>query len=294
MTAPNSRIPDHPISRVVPSKRPDAGLWIVATPIGNLRDMTARAFDVLAAADLVACEDTRRTGRLLAAAGIESKLLSYHDHSSAKKRERLIEHLKEGKLVALVSDAGTPLISDPGYKLVRDALEENLPVTCAPGPSAPLAALVISGLPTDRFLFAGYLPARDQARRKAIEELAGVRASLIFLESPRRLAASLEVMKEILGDRPAAVARELTKLHEEVRRGGLSALAAAFGGSPAPKGEVVILIGPPPDIPPADAETLLDNALRSMSVRDAVAAVATETGQRRKEIYARALRRQKP
>ena len=293
MTAPNSRIPDHPISRTVASKRPDAGLWIVATPIGNLGDMTARAFDVLEAADIVACEDTRRTGRLLAAVGIKSKLLSYHDHSSPERRARLIEHLRQGKLVALVSDAGTPLISDPGYRLVRDALEENLPVTCAPGPSAPLAALVISGLPTDRFLFAGYLPARDQARRKAIEELAGVRASLIFLESPRRMAASLEVMEEILGDRPAAVARELTKLHEEVRRGGLAALAAAFSDVPAPKGEVVILIGPPPDIPAADAETLLENALQSMSVRDAVAMVAAETGQQRRGIYARALRKQK-
>ena len=265
----------------------------MATPIGNLRDMTARALDVLAAADIVACEDTRRTGRLLAAVGIKCKLLSYHDHSSPEKRARLIEHLREGKLVALVSDAGTPLISDPGYKLVRDALERSLPVTCAPGPSAPLAALVVSGLPTDRFLFAGYLPAKDRARRKAIKELASVRASLIFLESPRRLAASLEVMEEILGDRPAAVARELTKLHEEVRRGSLSELAAAFVGDPAPKGEAVILIGPPPETPPADAETLLDAALQSMSVRDAAATVAAETGQPRKEVYARALRKQK-
>ena len=267
------------------------GLYIVATPIGNLGDLSPRAAEILAAADLVACEDTRVTGRLLAARGIETRLTAYHDHSTPAARAALIERLKEGKIVALVSDAGTPLISDPGYKLVRDAADAGFFVTAAPGPSSVLAALVVSGLPTDRFLFAGYLPSRDKARRDAIAEFAGLNATLVFLDSPKRLAASLAALREILGDRLAAVAREMTKLHEEVRRGTLAALAADYADEPPPRGEAVIVVGPPAGEAdaPADIDALLADALSTMSVRDAAATVAAATGAPRKDVYRRAL-----
>ena len=270
-----------------------AGLCIVATPIGNLGDLTPRAAEIIRTADIVACEDTRVTAKLLSANGISGRMIAYHDHSNEQDRERLIELLKRGNSVALVSDAGTPLISDPGYKLVRAAVVAGIPVTCAPGPSSPIAALVVSGLPSDRFLFAGYLPAKSVQRRADLATLAAVPATLIFLESTRRLANSLADMSETLGVRDAAVARELTKLHEEVRRGTLADLAGRYAAEPAPRGEAVIVVGPPGDAAVAaeDLDALLDRALAIMSVRDAAATVAAATGRPRKEVYARALAR---
>lgn len=266
-------------------------LYIVATPIGNLGDLTMRARDILAAADLVACEDTRVTGKLLSAFGLKRPLIAYNDHNADKVRPTLLDAVRQGKAVALVSDAGTPLISDPGYKLVRDAAEAGLAVTAAPGPSALLAALVLAGLPTDRFLFAGFLPPKSGARRSALGELASVPATLVFYESGPRLAASLADMAAVLGDRPGAVARELTKLFEEVRRDPLSALAAHYAEAGPPKGEIVIVVGAPAE-QEASADTLdaaLRRALAGNSTRDAAALVAGETGLPRKQVYARAL-----
>lgn len=277
--------------KITPAKSLTPALYIVATPIGNLGDLTMRARDILAAADLVACEDTRVTGKLLSAFGLKRPLLAYNDHNAEKVRPTLLEAVRQGKAVALVSDAGTPLISDPGYKLVRDAAEAGLAVTAAPGPSALLAALVLAGLPTDRFLFAGFLPPKSGARRTALGELASVPATLVFYESGPRLAASLADMAAVLGDRPAAVARELTKLFEEVRRDPLSALAAHYAEAGPPKGEIVIVVGAPAE-QAASADTLdaaLRRALQDNSTRDAAALVAGETGLPRKQVYARAL-----
>jgi 16S rRNA (cytidine1402-2'-O)-methyltransferase len=278
------------------SKRQQAvatGLNIVATPIGNADDITLRALATLRAADVIACEDTRVTVKLLARHGIATPLLAYHEHNAERVRPQLLERLRRGETVALVSDAGTPLVSDPGFKLVRDALAEELPVTTLPGPSAPIAALVLSGLPSDRFLFAGFLPPKTVGRRGVLTELARVPATLIFFESGARLAASLADMAETLGERPAAVARELTKFYEEVRRGTLGALAAQYRDGEPPRGEIVVLIGPPAvEAPAADAETVdaqLRAALDGMSVRDASAAVAAATGLPRRALYARAL-----
>ncbi len=282
-----------------PSKRRQKaapGLYIVSTPIGNLGDLSPRAIDIMTAADLIACEDTRVTGRLLSLHGIDTGMTPYHDHSSPAARDNIIQRLKDGKTVALVSDAGTPLISDPGYRLVRDAVDAGIMVTAAPGPSSPLTALVLSGLPSDRFFFAGYLPPKDKARRDILAEVAGLRATLIFLESPKRLAASVAAMADILGDRPAAVAREMTKLHEEVRRGGLVDLARQYADMAPPKGEAVVVIGPPAadGVAAADIDGMLADALASMSVRDAAATVAAATGIPRKEIYTRALAMARP
>ena len=268
-----------------------SGLYIVSTPIGNLGDLTKRAEEILASATLIACEDTRVTGKLLAKSGIKSRMIAYHDHSPPSVRHDLIERLKNGETVALVSDAGTPLVSDPGYKLVGEAVEAGLFVTAAPGPAAPMAALVLSGLPCDRFLFVGFLPAREKARRATIEEFVSVRATLIFLESPRRLGASLSTLADVLGERPVAVARELTKRYEEVTRGSLSELAAKYQNEVPPKGETVVVVGPPADIRPdlTDLDALLAKALECMSVRDAVSTVASVTGAPRKIVYRRAL-----
>ena len=267
---------------------------MVATPIGNLADISLRALEVLAKVDLIACEDTRTTRKLLTAHGIAARLTAYHDHNAARVRPKLMERLECGEAVALVSDAGTPLISDPGYKLVAAAAEANVTVTAVPGASAALAALTVAGLPSDRFLFAGFLPNKSGARRRTLAELAPVPASLVIYESARRLPASLADMAGVLGPRPAVVARELTKLHEEVRRGTLPALADHYGRAGPPKGEVVVVIGPPdPDSAAApDAEVLdsqLRAALRRASLRDAVAAVAEASGLPRKQVYVRAL-----
>jgi 16S rRNA (cytidine1402-2'-O)-methyltransferase len=268
------------------------GLFIVATPIGNASDITLRALEILREVDLIACEDTRVSAKLLTIHGIATRRLSYHDHNADRVRPQLLARLAAGERIALISDAGTPLISDPGYKLVRDAVAAGLRVHTAPGASAALAALVLSGLPSNRFLFAGFLDAKSLARRRELTELSRLEATLIFYESAPRLAASLNDMAEILGDRPAAVARELTKLFEEVARDGLAALARRYAEAGPPKGEIVIVVGPPLESPPAAAEdidTLLKEALGRASVRDAAAEIAARLGLPRREIYARAV-----
>ena len=271
------------------------GLHLVATPIGNLGDVTLRALWVLRNADRILCEDTRVTARLLSRFGIATPLSPYHDHNADRVRPIVLEALHRGEKVALVSDAGTPLVSDPGFKLVRDALANNLPVTAAPGPSAALTALILSGLPPEVFLFAGFLPPRSGARRRMLAQWAKLVAALVFFEGPSRLAASLSDMAEILSDRNVAVARELTKRYEEVRRGRLSALAEHYREAGPPRGEVVIVVGPPePEAPrEADIDTRLDRLLDTHSLRDAVAQLAAETGIPRRSLYDRALARQR-
>jgi len=271
------------------------GLYIVATPIGNLGDMSDRARDTLAAADVIACEDTRVTARLLTAFGIKRRTLRYDEHTAERIGAVLIERLKHGEVVALASDAGLPLVSDPGQRLVRAVVAAGIPVTVVPGPSAPLAALVVSGLPPEPFFFAGFLPTKGAARRAALDRFAGIPATLVFLEAPQRLAESLADIAAVLGPREAAVARELTKLHEEVRRGTPAELAAHYEAAP-PKGEIVIVVGPPQaDAAEQQAERRagLDERLRAAlatrSVRDAAAEVAAATGLPRREVYARAL-----
>ena len=265
----------------------------MATPIGNAEDITVRALKTLGAADVIVCEDTRVTAKLLARHAIERPLLAYHEHNAERMRPLLLERLRRGERVALVSDAGTPLISDPGFKLVRAALAEGLPVTTLPGPSAALAALVLSGLPSDRFLFAGFLPPKAAARRRALAELQAVNATLVFFEGAPRLADALADMAAVLGKRPAAVARELTKLYEEVRRGDLADLAAHYRAAGPPRGELAVVVAPPDRQAPALSEEALDRqlveALGTMSIRDASAAVAAATGRPRREVYARAL-----
>jgi 16S rRNA (cytidine1402-2'-O)-methyltransferase len=267
------------------------GLHIVATPIGNLRDISLRALDTLRGADLIAAEDTRVFAKLASAHGIAVPTVSYSDATQDANEPRLLRALAEGKRVALVSDAGMPLISDPGYRLVRAALAAGHAVTAVPGPSAVPMALALSGLPTDRFFFGGFLPAKAGERRRMIAEAAQIPATLVFFEAPHRLAASLADLVELLGDRPAAVARELTKLFEEVRRQPLSELAAHYAGVEA-KGEIALVIGPPgeAEAPTADAlDAALRDALAGASVKDAAAEVAARFGLRRREVYARAL-----
>lgn len=268
------------------------GLYPVATPIGNLRDITLRALDTLAQADLVVCEDTRVTGRLLAHFGIAARLRSYNDRNAARQRPAILEALNAGKSVALVSDAGSPLISDPGYRLVVDAIAAGHRVEAVPGPTAAIAALQVSGLPTDRFRFVGFLAPKDAKRRRQLAELAGETCTLIFYESGPRLAASLRAMADILGDRPAAVARELTKRYEEVRRGTLAELAAGF--DTAPKGEIVVVVGGRADDaarePGRDVDALIRAGLAAGdSVRSVADAVADTTGLPRRSVYQRAL-----
>jgi len=274
-----------------------SGLHLVATPIGNLRDITLRALETLAAADVIACEDTRVTHKLLDHYGIATPLTPYHEHNAAAARPKLLARLAAGAAIALVSDAGTPLISDPGFKLVRAACEAGHAVSAAPGPSAALAALAVAGLPTDRFFFEGFLPAKDGQRRSRIAELSRIPATLILYEGGSRVPRTLAALAEGLGARQAAVCREMTKLHEEIRRGELSALAQAYGDgaeeTPELRGEFTIVVAPPL----ADAETanadevdaLLRRALQHASVKDAVSDVAAATGRPRREIYQRAL-----
>jgi 16S rRNA (cytidine1402-2'-O)-methyltransferase len=268
-----------------------SGLHLVATPIGNLGDVTLRALETLAAADLIACEDTRVTARLLERYGIRTALTPYHDHNAAAARPKILARMRDGGAVALVSDAGTPLVSDPGYRLVRAAQEEGLAVTAVPGASAVLAALAVAGLPTDRFFFEGFLPPKDAARRTRIAELARIPATLVLFETGPRLAHALAALAEGLGERTAAVCRELTKLHEEVRRATLGALARAYAEGGETRGELVLVIAPP-ETRAATAEEideLLRQALRGQTVKDAVGAVAAATGAPRAEVYRRAL-----
>jgi len=267
------------------------GLYLVATPIGNLGDVTVRALAVLRRVDRIFCEDTRVTARLLARYAITTPLGRYHDHNAEQARPAILAALRRGERVALVSDAGTPLVSDPGYKLVQAALVENLPVTAIPGPSAALTALILSGLPPDQFLFAGFLPPRQAARRRTLERWSALDATLVFFESAGRLARSLADMTELLGDRRAAVARELTKLHEEIRRGRLADLAGHYRDAGPPRGEAVVVVGPPEPGEPdrAAIDTRLRAALADLGVRDAAAKLAVETGLPRSELYRRAL-----
>ncbi len=268
------------------------GLHIVATPIGNLRDLTLRALDTLREVDLIAAEDTRVFAKLASAYGIAVPTVAYSDATQDANEPRILRALAEGKRVALVSDAGMPLISDPGYRLVRAALEAGHAVTAAPGPSAVPMALALSGLPTDRFFFGGFLPAKAGERRRAIAEAAIIPSTLVFFEAPHRLAASLADLAELLGDRPAAVARELTKLFEEVRRASLAALASHYATETEARGEIVIVVGPPGEAAAPSAAALdaaLRQAMTSASVKDAAAEIAARFGLRRREVYARAL-----
>jgi 16S rRNA (cytidine1402-2'-O)-methyltransferase len=272
--------------------RPAAGLYLVATPIGNLRDITLRAVETLAGVDLIACEDTRVSRRLLDHFGIATPLVSYHEHNAAAMRPRLLARLGAGAAVALISDAGTPLISDPGYKLVRAARAAGHAVVPVPGASAVLAALIASGLPTDRFFFEGFLPAKAAARRSRIDVLARIPATLVLFETGARLAAALADLAAGLGGRTAAVCRELTKLHEEVRCGALPALAAHYADGAPVRGEIVLVIGPPEEAAAGsaeDADALLRDALARMSLKQAVGEVAAATGQPRRAVYQRAL-----
>ena len=276
---------------VVPLTRELRGLHVVATPIGNARDITLRALDVLGRADVIACEDTRVTAKLLAIHGISRPLVAYHEHNAERARPGLIRRLKKGETVALVSDAGTPLVSDPGFKLVRACLDAEIPVIPLPGASSVLAALVVSGLPTDRFFFAGFLPPKSSARRRVLGEIAEIPGSLVFMESAKRLAASLADMTDVLGDREAVIAREMTKMFEEVRRGPLAGLAAHYGGETPPKGEVSIVVAPfsRPGVDDAELDRRLTEAMKSATLRDAADGVSAATGVSRRRVYARAL-----
>ena len=267
----------------------ESGLYVVATPIGNLADMSQRAIAVLDAAEIVAVEDSRVTGKLLHHLGLKKKMRRYNDHSSTNDRDSLIAAARDG-VVALVSDAGTPLISDPGYKLVRAARDARVPVYTIPGASAVIAALSISGLPTDRFLFSGFLPNKAKARADALLELASIKATLVFYESGPRLAASLETIAQLYGEREVAVARELTKKFEEVVTGTAAELAARYAAQ-EPKGEIVLIIGPPLEDAVADAgdvDAALREALQSMSAAKAAGAIAKKFGLERAALYARA------
>jgi 16S rRNA (cytidine1402-2'-O)-methyltransferase len=269
-----------------------AGLYLVATPIGHLGDVTLRALETLAAADVVACEDTRITARLFARYGIATPLVPYHDHNAAAARPKLLARLAASAAVALVSDAGTPLISDPGFKLVRAAQETGHMVTAVPGASSVLAALAVAGQPTDRFFFEGFLPARAIARRERIAELATVPATLVVFETGPRVAATLDDLASALGARPAAVCRELTKLHEEVSRGDLAALAQRWRDGWETRGEFVVVIGPPAADEPMkeiDLDAILRGELAASSLKDAVDTVAKATGCQRRMVYQRAL-----
>lgn len=274
------------------------GLYLVATPIGNARDITLRALDVLRDADVLAAEDTRSLRRLMEIHGLAPggrTFLAYHDHNGAKMRPRLLAELAAGRSVAYASEAGTPLVADPGYQLVREAVAAGHAVTAAPGPSAALAALTVASLPTDRFLFAGFLPPAAAQRRRSLGELAPVPATLVFYESPRRLAAMLADAAATLGhDRPAAVCRELTKRFEECRRAPLGELAETIAATPV-KGEVVVVVGRGRSETVSDSvlDEKLEAALGTMSVRDAADTVARETGAQRRHVYQLALRKER-
>jgi 16S rRNA (cytidine1402-2'-O)-methyltransferase len=274
------------------TKSPLPGLYIVATPIGNLGDISQRAAATLASADVIAAEDTRVTAKLLSHLGLRVPMTPYHDHSDERTRAALVARM-ESEVVVLVSDAGTPLISDPGYKLVRDARAAGRHVATLPGPCAAIAAITLSGLPSDRFLFAGFLPNKAKARADTIAEFAALRATLVFYESGPRLSAALGALADGLGNREAAVAREISKLYEECVTGTLSELSARYADAP-PKGEIVIVVGPPGEQAAEEADdATIDTALRAAMgdkpVAQAAKAVARQYGRDRHEVYARAL-----
>jgi 16S rRNA (cytidine1402-2'-O)-methyltransferase len=284
-----------PFGPAIEAPKPAAGLYLVATPIGNLGDISLRALEVLAGADVIACEDTRVTGKLTQRYGIKTPLTPYHEHNATEARPKLLARLGHGQTVALVSDAGTPLISDPGYRLVREAVEAGFTVVPLPGASALLGALTVAGLPTDRFFFEGFLPAKQAGRQKRIAELSNIPATLVLFESGPRLAGALADLAAGLGPRKAAVCRELTKLHEEIRRGDLTTLAQDYAGGAETRGEIVIVVAPPADreTSAGDIDDLLRSALARVSVKDAVGEVALATGRPRREVYQRALELEK-
>jgi 16S rRNA (cytidine1402-2'-O)-methyltransferase len=267
------------------------GLYLVSTPIGNLRDITLRALDVLGQADRVLAEDTRVTRRLIDAYGLKVELTAYHDHNGERVRPGILDDLEAGARIALVSDAGTPLVSDPGYKLARDAIAAGIPVIAIPGASAVLAALAIAGLPTDCFTFAGFPPQKAGPREAWLEPFRHVPGTLVFYEGVSRLPAMMASLHKILGNRSAAVCRELTKMHEEARRGPLSELAAHYAEAGAPRGEVVIVVGPPSadDWDAGRIDAALRAALEDMRVKEAAGHVAEASGWSRRDVYARAL-----
>lgn len=267
------------------------GLYIAATPIGNLRDITLRVLDALQEADLILCEDTRVTAKLLSHFGISTPLLAYHDHNGARVLPKIIARLEAGQAVVQVTDAGTPLVSDPGFRLVEAVRHKGMAVTALPGASASLAALSIAGLPTDRFLFLGFLPPKQGARRRLLGEYASVDATLVFFEAPRRAAGALADMLAVLGDRQATICRELTKMHEEVRKDRLSALMEYYAGDAETRGEMVIVVAPPANVVADDTAItqMLESALATMSVREAADAIAAATGRPRRDIYRQAL-----
>jgi 16S rRNA (cytidine1402-2'-O)-methyltransferase len=287
------RAPRHyaPFGAVIDAAPIAAGLYLVATPIGNLGDITLRALQVLAGADVIACEDTRVTRKLTERYGIATPLLAYHEHNAGEARPKILARLAQGQAVALVSDAGTPLISDPGYKLVRDVTEAGHAVTALPGASAVLGALTLAALPTDRFFFEGFLPPKQAGRQKRIAELARIPATLVLFESGPRLPDCLADLAAGLGPRAAAICRELTKLHEEIRRGDLTELAQAYAAGAETRGEIVIVVAPPGEAieDAGEVDDLLRQALSRVSVKDAVGEVSLATGRARREVYRRAL-----
>ncbi len=280
-----------PFGVAIEAPKPTGGLYLVATPIGNLSDISLRALALLAGADVIACEDTRVTRKLTERYGIATSLTPYHEHNAAAARPKILARLAEGQAVALVSDAGTPLISDPGYRLVREAVEAGFTVIPLPGASAVLAALSVAGLPTDRFFFEGFLPPKHAARQKRIAALAAIPATLLLFGRGPRLGPALADLAAGLGPRAAAICRELTKLHEEIRRGDLTTLARDYAEGAETRGEIVIVVAPPADQDGQadDVDDLLRRALARVSVKDAVGEVALATGRPRREIYQRAL-----
>lgn len=270
----------------------EKGLYLVATPIGNLGDLSPRAVAVLKNADVVACEDTRITGKLLSLNAISTPMMNYHEHNADKMRPVLTARLKKGETVALVSDAGTPLVSDPGHKLVADCIKEGIYVTAVPGASALLTALQLSGLPTRRFLFQGFLPPKSSARKTTLAELKNVPSTLIFYEAPQRMIETLTDMKEVLGDRACSVSRELTKKFEQTVRGKISDILDLYAQDGVPKGEFVVVVAPPLEEKAGerDVEAALKQALETMSVKDAAAFVAQALNANKKEVYTLALK----
>lgn len=284
-------------TQVPATSKQEVALYIVPTPIGNLQDITLRALDLLRNADVIACEDTRVTGKLFSVYGFRAKMIVYNDFSTEKDRHKIFRALDEGKSVALVSDAGTPLISDPGYKLVNEAHKAGYKVISMPGASSVLVALTLSGLPTNRFLFEGFLPVKTMARNNALKKLAPLEATCVFFESARRLTKTLTSMLEVFGDREAVVLREITKRYEERKAGTLSELVRHYTSAPTPKGEIVIVTAPnqnegKEELTEEDLETKLLNYLKKMTVKEAAAKLAEESGIKKSDLYNLALKLQ--
>ena len=270
-----------------------SGLYLVATPIGNLGDLSMRTIEILQTVDVIACEDTRITSKILNKYAVKTKKITYHEHSAERTRLTLINMISSGKSVALVSDAGTPIISDPGFKLVRECIKKNFNITAIPGANAAITGLILSGLPANRFMFVGFLSSKKSQRDKELAELSCVQTTLIFYESTRRLVTTLRSMLAFLGDRPAAVARELTKRHEEIRRESISLLLDYYHGIAPPKGEIVIVVGPPlkkNNLSNSDLDALILKQLQTLSVRDTTAKLAFDTKLPKRHIYSRAIK----